>query len=161
MEILKQFYQKGMSTKELPCSYGQVTQKNDILITPEEDRVWRQNQRDEGREMGGFKHRNREVITHSELTLQMDELLECALPRLRVRKLYMHKTKVGQGNITQDEVRETARHHSTFLCLICVLQAPIKFQCNGESKLKNTRLNQKGNVTKWTIRDILTAAVKV
>lgn len=45
--------------------------------------------------MGGFKHRNREVITHSELTLQMDELLECALPRLRVRKLYMHKTKVG------------------------------------------------------------------
>ncbi len=38
--------------------------------------------------MGGFKHRNREVITHSELTLQMDELLECALPRLRVRKLH-------------------------------------------------------------------------
>lgn len=40
---------------------------------------------------------NREVITHSELTLQMDELLECALPRLRVRKLYMHKTKMGEG----------------------------------------------------------------
>lgn len=45
----------------------------------------------------GFQNCNREVITHSELTLQMDELLECALPRLRVRKLHMHKTKMGEG----------------------------------------------------------------
>lgn len=47
--------------------------------------------------MGGFKNCNREIITHSELTLQMDELLECTLPRLRVRKLYMHKTKIREG----------------------------------------------------------------
>lgn len=72
--------------------------------------------------MAGFKHCNGEVITHSELTLQMDELLECALPRLRVRKLHMHKTKMGEeGNIIEDEVRETARHQWTFLCLLCGL----------------------------------------
>ena len=67
------------------------------MMRPEEDRVWQLKKRDERRAMAGFKHCNREVITHSELTLQMDELLECALPRLRVRKLHMHKTKMGEG----------------------------------------------------------------
>lgn len=51
---------------------------------------------------------NREVITHSELTLQMDELLECALPRLRVRKLHMHKTKMGEE---RGEEEEGGTHH--------------------------------------------------
>lgn len=96
---------EGMSREDLPCSCGQFTQKNDVRMRPETDRVWQKRKRAERRVMAGFKHCNREVITHSELTLQMDELLECALPRLRVRKLHMHKTKMGEGGGTSYKMK--------------------------------------------------------
>lgn len=69
----------------------------------------------------GFRNCIREVITHSELTLQMDELLECALPRLRVRKLHMHKTKMGKGGHHIGWSQGTTRHHLTLLHFLHVL----------------------------------------
>lgn len=51
---------KGVSTEELSCScFGHVTQKNDIMTTPEENRLWEQKKRDKRRIMGGFKNCNR------------------------------------------------------------------------------------------------------
>lgn len=77
----------------------------------------------------------------------MDELLECVLPRLRVRKLHMQKTKMGERehhigwsqrgsqtpfNISLSSLCPSASHHSSM-----------------QWAIRNTRLrlNQKGNVT--------------
>lgn len=88
------------------------------MTAREEDRVWQQKKRAERGVMAGFKYCNGEVITHSELTLQMDELLECALPRLRVRKLHMHKTKMGEGGTSyrmkSEKQPDTSGHFSVF-----------------------------------------------
>lgn len=110
--------------------------------------------------MGGFKNCNREVITHSELTLQMDELLECTLPRLRVRKLHMHKQKWGRGNIILNEVRETARHYPS-LCPLVSHQSQFNAMGSQSSDTQDWDWARKEISHKSTLRDILTAIVTV
>lgn len=55
------------------------------------------------------------VITHKELTLQTDEPLECALPRLRVRKLHMHKKEKGE-RIMKSRRYKKEKQRALYLC---------------------------------------------
>lgn len=80
----------------------------------------------------------------------MDELLECALPRLRVRKLHMHKTKIGEGkhHIGRHQRNKNTLFDISLSSLYPLASHHISLQWAVKAPKHRLRLNHQGNVRK-------------